>query len=107
MAADRNASRRRSKYGAVRPRRALVTQDRNSGIPARGNLAVALPAWESARVPELTRIEALAELAAAFDLAESQSPGHSARIAYLATAVADRLGLDAPTRERILVAALL
>ena len=84
-----------------------MTQDRNSGVPARGNLAVAFPAWEAARVPELTQLEALAELAAAFDLAESQSPGHCARIAYLATAVGERLGVDGPTRERILVAALL
>lgn len=72
-----------------------------------GNLAVALPAWEAARLPALTRTEALAELASAFDLAESQPPGHSARVAYLATAVGDRIGVAPATRERILVAALL
>ena len=84
-----------------------MTQDWTPRIPALGNLAVALPALEAATLPALTRTEALADLAAAFDLAESQSPGHSARIAYLATAIADRIGLDAPTRERVLVAALL
>jgi putative nucleotidyltransferase with HDIG domain len=72
-----------------------------------GNLAVALPAWEAAQLPALSRTEAVAELVGAFDLAESQTPGHSARIAYLATAIADRLGVDATTRQRILVAALL
>ena len=84
-----------------------MTQDLTVRTTAFGSLAVAMPYGEATTLPALTQIEVLAELAAAFDLAESQTPGHSARVAYLATAIADRVGVDAVKREHVLAAALL
>ena len=51
--------------------------------------------------------ELLAHLSGAFDLAESQSPGHAMRVAYLALAVAEQLGIGALQRGNILFAGLL
>lgn len=51
--------------------------------------------------------ELLAPLSGAFDLAESQSPGHAVRVAHLAVSVATRLGVEAATRRSVLYAALL
>lgn len=73
-----------------------------------GNLALALESSsDQARVPALTRSEVIAVLAAAFDLAESQPVGHSVRIAYLASRMAERLELDEEARQSALVAGLL
>ncbi|MEE8421468.1 MAG: HD domain-containing phosphohydrolase [Dehalococcoidia bacterium] len=49
----------------------------------------------------------IAPLSSAFDLAESQAPGHSVRVAHVALTVAARLGLDVATRRTVLYAALL
>ena len=51
--------------------------------------------------------ELLAPLSGAFDLAEAQSPGHAARVAHIAVAVARQLGLDAASRRVVLHGALL
>ena len=51
--------------------------------------------------------ELIAPLSGAFDLAESQPVGHAARVAHIATAVAERLDLDAATRRSVLYTGLL
>ena len=51
--------------------------------------------------------ELLAPISGAFDLAESQPPGHAVRVAHLAVTVAMRLGVGAATRRSVLYAALL
>ncbi len=85
-----------------------MTSDGASRPSIAGNLAFALETSSAhARVPALTRSEVLAVLSAAFDLAESQPIGHSVRVAYLASRIAERLGLDAATQHRVLAAGLL
>jgi putative nucleotidyltransferase with HDIG domain len=49
----------------------------------------------------------IAPLSSAFDLAESQSPGHAVRVAHIALTVAAELGLDVATRRTVLYGALL
>lgn len=53
------------------------------------------------------RIELLAYLSGAFDLAEQQQEGHAARVAYLAHDVAQRMGFGAEERRRVLYVGLL
>lgn len=53
------------------------------------------------------RIDVVARLSGAFDLAESQQLGHAARVAHIALAIARQLRLEARTKHRILYAALL
>ena len=53
------------------------------------------------------RIDVLAHLSGAFDLAEGQPVGHAARVAHIALAIANRLGMDAAQRRRIAYVALL
>lgn len=53
------------------------------------------------------RIELLAYLSGAFDLAESQPVGHSCRVAHFALGIAGELGLTAAERRRVLSASLL
>ena len=55
----------------------------------------------------LRRIDLLAHLSGAFDLAESQELGHAARVAHIALATAQRLGLNAQAKRRLLYVALL
>jgi HD-GYP domain-containing protein (c-di-GMP phosphodiesterase class II) len=84
-----------------------VTQDW-SGAATLGNLAFSdLRGWVPARVPAITRVEALAAFSGAFDLAESHEPGHAAQVTYLGLLVADRLGLDEVQRNVIREAGLL
>ena len=73
-----------------------------------GNLALA-PASQARRhaLPALRRVELIAHFAGAFDLAESQSPGHALRVAHLALSVAERIGLDAAARRTVVYAGLL
>ena len=54
-----------------------------------------------------SRIELLAHMSGAFDLAEGQAVGHAARVAHIALAVAGRLQMDAVQRRRVAYAALL
>ncbi len=74
-----------------------------------GNLAFASePATPaSAVLPALRRADMLAELSAAFDLAEMQPAGHAARVTYIALQIAAELGLEPETRERVLYTGLL
>lgn len=58
-------------------------------------------------VPPLRRIDLLARLSGAFDLAEGQDIGHSARVAQVADAIGKRLGLDGDVRNRTRYVALL
>ena len=53
------------------------------------------------------RLELLAYFSGAFDLAEQEETGHAARVAYLAHAVAERLGFGAEERRRVLYVGLL
>jgi len=53
------------------------------------------------------RIEILAHLSGAFDIAEQQQVGHAARVAYLAHEVGRRLGFGAEERRRLLAVGLL
>jgi HD-GYP domain-containing protein (c-di-GMP phosphodiesterase class II) len=53
------------------------------------------------------RVELLAYLSGAFDLAEGQAPGHAARVAHIALALAQRLRLDAQAQHQVLYTALL
>ncbi|MDA1241357.1 MAG: HD domain-containing protein [Chloroflexi bacterium] len=59
------------------------------------------------RVRPARRIELLAYLSAAFDLAEGETPGHAARVAFLGSRVAEELGLGAEERRRVLHVGLL
>ena len=59
------------------------------------------------RFQPLRRIDLLAHLSGAFDLAESQELGHAARVAHIALATAQRLGLNAQAKRRLLYVALL
>jgi len=49
----------------------------------------------------------IAPLSSAFDLAESQSPGHGVRVAHVALAVAETLGLKNADRRTVFYASLL
>ena len=66
-----------------------------------------LSAARSAVLRPVRRVEILAHLSGAFDVAEQQQPGHAARVAYLAHEVARRLGLGAEERRRLLAVGLL
>ena len=80
------------------------------GPASSSNLAYAAPTLSYGPGVELQPArpaELLAHLSGAFDLAESQSPGHAARVAYLALAVAEQLGVGALQRGNILFAGLL
>jgi HD-GYP domain-containing protein (c-di-GMP phosphodiesterase class II) len=68
--------------------------------------AIAAPDREM-RLRPARRIELLAHLAGAFDLAEQQAPGHAARVAYLAYQVGAELGVEDEALRRILYAGLL
>ena len=74
-----------------------------------GNLAVApsTAAPASAVLPALRRADLLAELSAAFDLAEMQPDGHAARVAYVALQIAAELGMEPAGRARVLYTGLL
>src|SRR5690606_20419264 len=61
----------------------------------------------SAVLPALRRADLLAELSAAFDLAEMQPDGHAARVAYVALQIAAELGMEPAARERVLYTGLL
>ena len=61
----------------------------------------------SEELQPLRRIDLVARVSGAFDLAESQQLGHAARVAHIALAIARRLGLEARTKHRLLYAALL
>ena len=81
-----------------------------AGPASSSNLAYAAPTLSYERGVELQPArpaELLAHLSGAFDLAESQSPGHAARVAYLALVVAEQLGIGALQRGDILLAGLL
>ncbi len=80
------------------------------GSASSSNLAYAAPTLSYEGGVELQPAqpaELLAHLSGAFDLAESQSPGHATRVAYLALAVAEQLGIGALQRGNILFAGLL
>lgn len=62
---------------------------------------------EPGRFQPLRRIDLLAHLSGAFDLAESEELGHAARVAHIALATAQRLGLNAQAKRRLLYVALL
>lgn len=53
------------------------------------------------------RVEMLAHLAGAFDLAEGQPVGHAVRVAHIASAFARNLHFDAASRRRVVYASLL
>ena len=53
------------------------------------------------------RLELLAYLSGGFDLAEQEESGHAARVAYLAQAVAERLGFGPEERRRVIYVGLL
>lgn len=53
------------------------------------------------------RLELIAYLSGAFDLAEGEAMGHAARVAQVARAIAQQVDLDAATCRRIVAAALL
>lgn len=72
-----------------------------------GATAPALYPGREVRVRPGRRIDMIACLADGFDLAEQQSPGHSARVASLANDIAETLGLDAEVRRVVLHAGLL
>ena len=59
------------------------------------------------RLEPLRRVELLARLSGAFDLAESQQLGHAARVAHIALQLADRIGIEDGERDRLLYVALL
>ena len=61
----------------------------------------------SEELQPLRRIDLVARVSGAFDLAESQQLGHAARVAQIALAIARRLGLEARTKHRLLYAPLL
>ncbi|MFN8639444.1 MAG: HD domain-containing phosphohydrolase [Dehalococcoidia bacterium] len=85
-----------------------MTSDGASRNTIAGSLALALEsASERATVPELARTQVVAVLSSAFDLAESQPMGHSVRIAYLASRIAERMGLDAGAVRAVVAAGLL
>lgn len=65
------------------------------------------PGEQTDGVPSLRRIDLLARLSGAFDLAEGQDIGHSARVAQVADAIAKRMGLHSDVRERTRLVALL
>ncbi len=68
------------------------------------------PEFSEARAFELqpARPAALiAPLSGAFDLAESQSPGHAVRVAHIALTICSRLNLSAASRRTVLYASLL
>ena len=65
------------------------------------------PGEQTDGVPSLRRIDLLARLSGAFDLAEGQDIGHSARVAQVADAIAKRMGLHSDVRERTRHVALL
>lgn len=74
--------------------------------------AVATPSGEfvdqlATLLRPVRRIEILAHFSGAFDIAEQQSIGHAARVAYLAHEVARRLGYAAEERRRLLAVGLL
>ncbi len=60
-----------------------------------------------AQVLQGSRARLLASLSGAFDLAEGQPAGHSRRVAYLTLEIGREMGVDAPTRRRLLATALL
>ncbi len=78
-------------------------------VPGTGALAVSSGARfaREVRLRPARRIELLAHLSGAFDLAEGQAPGHAARVAYVAYRVAETLGLTAEERRRVLHVGLL
>ncbi len=49
----------------------------------------------------------IAPLSGAFDLAESQSPGHAVRVAHIALTICSRLGVSAGARRTVLYGSLL
>jgi len=55
----------------------------------------------------LRRIDLVARVSGAFDLAESQQLGHAARVAHIALGIARRLSFEARVKHRLLYAALL
>jgi HD-GYP domain-containing protein (c-di-GMP phosphodiesterase class II) len=61
----------------------------------------------SEQLQPVRRIDLVARLSWAFDLAESQQLGHAARVAHIALAVGRRLGLEARVKHRLLYTALL
>jgi response regulator RpfG family c-di-GMP phosphodiesterase len=69
--------------------------------------ASALQSRTDAAILPASRSELLAHLSAAFDLAESRTEGHAARVALLGLETAQALRLDRETRERLFYAALL
>ena len=59
----------------------------------------------SEELQALRRIDLVARVSGAFDLAESQQLGHAARVAHIALGIAGRLGLEARAKHRLLYAA--
>ncbi len=72
-----------------------------------GATAPALYAAREVRVRPARRIDMIASLSDAFDLAEQQTPGHAARVASLAHDIAATLGLDHDVQRIVLPAGLL
>ena len=61
----------------------------------------------SGELQPLRRIDLVARVSGAFDLAESQQLGHAARVAHIALAIARRMGMEARAKHRLLYVALL
>lgn len=72
-----------------------------------GHIGPSMTAMQSVRLRPARRIELVAHLSGAFDLAEGQPVGHAARVAHVALAVASRLGFDSKTRQQVAYTALL
>lgn len=87
-----------------------MTADATGGAAALAQDGFAVSAAPLVRAPALAPArlaELVAPLSEVFDLAESQPPGHAARVAHVALTVAERLGLDAEVRRTVLYAGLL
>ena len=70
--------------------------------------------WEQAsaaprpeRLPMMRRADVASSLSCALDLAEGRTTGHAQRVAYIALAIADMLGVEAQVRRATFYAALL
>lgn len=83
--------------------------DRVEAVSSIGALAVSTSSRfaREVRLRPARRVELLAYLSGAFDLAEGESPGHASRVAYLAYRIAESLGLGAEERRRVLHVGLL
>lgn len=88
----------------------MVQQPKAQTTIARGVLRPGRPTdlyHAPVQLEPVRRVDLVAHLSGAFDLAEGQPMGHAARVAHLAMAFGGRLQLDGGSRRRLLYASLL